>query len=152
MVDIRPVDNPVFDIVASETSAMPVSPRDAIVHTPADLFALWQSLMGHGGFSRRSLWLVFVYEDGHVAPVVIPIEDIPKRPDVLVANLGSVLAGLADDGVSSTALLLSRPGPRAMTTDDRAWARALAPFTPWPVHLATADELQVFAPDDLIAA
>jgi hypothetical protein len=108
--------------------------------------------MGDGGFSRRSLWLVFLYEDGQVAPVVVPIEDIPARPDALVANLGAVLAGLADDGVSSTAMLLSRPGPRAMSADDRAWARALTSFTPWPVHLATADDLQVFAPDDLIAA
>lgn len=131
---------------------MPVSPRDAIVHTPADLFALWHSLMGDGGFGLRTLWLVFLYDDGQVAPVILPVEGIPVRPDHTVANLGSIIADLNEDGVSSAAMLLSRPGPRAMTDDDRAWARALTPFTPWPVHLATADDLQVFAPDDLIAA
>ena len=131
---------------------MPISPHDAIVRTSADLFSLWQSLMGEGGFGRRTLWLVFMYDDGQVSPVIVPIQDIPARPDALVANLGAVIAGLRDDGVNSVAMLLSRPGPRAMTDADRAWARTLTPLTPWPVHLATADDLQVFAPDDLIAA
>ena len=131
---------------------MTITPRDAIVRTPADLFALWQSLMGEGGFGRRTLWLVFLYDDGQVSSVIMPIEDIPARPDPVVANLGLILADLGREGIDSAAMLLSRPGPRAMTDDDRDWARALTPLTPWPVHLATADEVQVFAPDDLVAA
>ena len=90
---------------------MPVTPRDAIVRTSQDLFALWQSLMGDGGFGRRSLWLLFLYDDGQVAPVIVPIEDIPVRPGVQVTNLGTIVADLREDGVSSAAMLLSRPGP-----------------------------------------
>src|SRR3954447_9069183 len=47
-------------------------------------------------------------------------------------------------------------GPAGMTDADRRWARALLAgfrgLTRWPVHLATRDRVQVFAPDDLIAA
>jgi hypothetical protein len=42
-----------------------------------------------------------------------------------------------------------------MTERDRRWARALraafAGLTAWPLHLATPDNVQVFAPDDLLA-
>jgi hypothetical protein len=128
------------------------------VRTSADLFALWQRLMGHGGFGRSSIWVVFLDADGVVQPVIMPIDDIPPEPDgVAVRNLARVVADVFDDGTgASVALLLSRPGPAGMTDADRRWARALLDgfrgLTRWPVHLATRDRVQVFAPDDLIAA
>ena len=48
----------------------------------------------------------------------MPIEDIPARPDPDFANLGLILADLGREGIDSAAMLLSRPGPRAMTDDD----------------------------------
>ena len=128
-------------------------PHETIVRTDTDLYDLWHGLMGSGGFGRRSLWLLFFDHAGHPEPVIVPIDDIPLRPDArLVRALGEIVSGLTGDGgVASVAMLLSRPGPRQMTADDRVWARALAPVTPgWPVHLATTDRLQPFAPDDLM--
>lgn len=130
-------------------------PQDMIVRTDTDLLALWQRLMGSGGFGRRSIWMVFLDGDGRPQPVVAPIDDIPEQPDQrLLDALAKVIEGLiADGGVASVVLLLSRPGPQDMTGSDRRWARALAPLSPGrPIHLATADRIQVFAPDDLIAA
>jgi hypothetical protein len=128
-------------------------PHETIVHSDTELFELWQGLMGDGGFGRRSVWLLFFDADGRPEPVIVPIDDIPARPNArLIDALGEIVAGLKREGtVASVAMLLSRPGPRHMTADDRAWARALMPITPaWPIHLATTDRMQVFAADDLL--
>jgi hypothetical protein len=128
-------------------------PYGTIVRTDTELYQLWHQLMGSGGFARRSLWLLFLDHEGHPEPVIVPIDDIPLRPDErLVRAVGEIVAGLtADGGVASVAMLLSRPGRPQMAAEDRVWARALAPITPaWPVHLATTDRLQPFAPDDLL--
>jgi hypothetical protein len=130
--------------------------RKTVVRSDAELHELWQELMGTGGFSRRSLWLLFLDEDGRPQPVLVPIDDIPSRPEArLIDGLALIADGLtSSDAVSSVALLLSRPGPQHMTEDDRCWARALHAhdrISPrWPVHLATTDRIQVFAADDLI--
>lgn len=128
------------------------------VRTPADLHALWRRLMGSGGFGCASIWVAFLAADGVVQPVLMPVDDIPSEPDHgAVRNLARVVADVVDDGTgASVALLLSRGGPSGMTDADRRWARALVEgfrgLTRWPVHLATTDRVQVFAPDDLIAA
>lgn len=118
---------------------------------------LWQELMGPEGFGQRSLWLMFLDPDGYAAKVLVPIDDIPLEPDpAIIGNLQEIVAQL-DANIASVPMLLSRPGRSAMTAADRRWARALredAPpeFLRWPVHLATYNRIQVFAPDDLIAA
>jgi hypothetical protein len=133
-------------------------PEDTYVRSAAELTELWQDLMGAGGFGRRSLWLIFLYEDRQLSPVVMPIDDIPADPDAeMLTNLATIVAGLADDtGIATTALLLSRPGSDHVTASDRAWARssavAFGALSPWPVHLATHGRVRVFAPDDLIAS
>ncbi|HEU5005636.1 MAG TPA: hypothetical protein VFT67_01620 [Jatrophihabitantaceae bacterium] len=133
-------------------------PEETYVRNGAELSTLWQDLMGPGGFGRRSLWLIFLYADGQLSPLVMPIDDIPVEPDAeMLANLVSVIEGLADDaGFTSTALLLSRPGSAHITTSDTAWAREIMNafgrrLSPWPVHLATRGTVRTFAPDDLIA-
>lgn len=124
--------------------------------TDDDLFRLWQRLMGPGGFARRSLWLVFLEEDGCPAKVVVPIDDIPLAPDrKMMDSLVHIVDRLCcDSGVASVPMLLSRPGSSVMTESDREWARALtwamAQRRRWPLHLATEDHLQVIAPDDLL--
>lgn len=102
--------------------------------------------------------MVFLDDDSRLTPVIVPIEDIPPEPDdQFVGNLAHVICDLlSDSAAASVALLLSRPGARAMTDADRRWARALREaledLPMWPVHLATRGHVQVFAPDDLVAA
>lgn len=115
--------------------------------------------MGPGGFGRRSLWLVFLDLRGRTLPVIVPIDDIPAEPDPrMIRNLASVVDGVVADGeAASVVLLLSRPGGTSMTAQDRRWAQSLRSaigphLSPWPIHLATTDCVQTFAPDDLIAA
>jgi hypothetical protein len=114
-------------------------------------------MMGPGGFGRRSLWLVFLDSLSRVTPLVVPIEDIPAEPEAeMLEGIVDVVRNLAaTNDLAAVALLLSRPGPGAMSGSDRRWATALGSafgaLSPWPVHLATADRLQVFAADDLLA-
>lgn len=131
--------------------------RDKPIQSDADLLAVWKELMGEGGFGRRSLWLIFLDEDGRPSPVIVPIDDVPEEPDprdmVLIANL--VEKTRTDMGIHSVPMLLSRPGPTWMVDSDRRWAKALhsalgATQPQWPLHLATTDQVQVFAPDDLV--
>ena len=74
--------------------------------------------------------------------------------DGMMAVLGEML-NEAPGG--SVALLLARPGSASMTPDDRGFAQAVTtaarrsgvPLE--PLHLATDEEVRVFAPDDLAA-
>jgi hypothetical protein len=134
-------------------------PPLTVVRTPADLLALWQCLMGRGEFTRASVWLVFLDDAYRVQPTIVPIDGIPAEPDEgFTSAVARIIEGLVDGGtVSSVAMLLSRPGPARMTAADRRWAAALRSavgdeYATWPIHLATADDVQVFAPDDLAAA
>jgi hypothetical protein len=134
-------------------------PHETFVRTATELTELWHDMMGSGGFARRSLWMIFLAFDGELAPVVVPIEDIPVEPDEqLLRNLGKIVADLLADGhLDSAAFLLSRPGPSHMLDNDRRWARELlhafgSSLCVWPIHLATKNRIQVIAPDDLVTA
>lgn len=131
----------------------PQTPQDTLIRNAADLEALWRSLMGESGFSRRSIWLLFLDAAGRPSPVLVPIDDIPRRPvPLFLENLRYIVREvLGSHDLASTALLLSRPGHVTMTDEDRAWARALTEISPdWPPFLGVADSVQMFAPDDLI--
>lgn len=127
-------------------------PRDAPLVTDAEVLRRrWRSLMGPEGFGRRSLWLILLDADGVQLPVVMPIDDVPARPDVaMMDGLGAVVKQVleADSHVHSVAALLSRPGGDLATAADWAWARevgrafARAEVPTWPVHLATAGRVQ----------
>jgi hypothetical protein len=130
---------------------------ETVITSDADLHDLWRRLMGPGGFARRSLWLTFLEPDGRTQPLVVPIDDLPSEPDDgFLHAVGRIVDGLLADGTAdSVPMLLSRPGYGPMTGADRRWARALiAALGPdrqrWPLHLATTDQVQVFAPDDLL--
>lgn len=129
----------------------------AVVRSHADLFALWDGLVGRGDFTTTSVWLVFLDEHNRVQPVVVPIDGIPPEPDVgFLRGLARIVAGLVDGGdAASVAMLISRPGSSTMTESDRRWARALRSevgdeLAAWPIHLATSGRIRVFAPDDLL--
>ena len=133
-------------------------PEETIIRTRAELTELWRDLMGDDGFGIRTLWHLLLGSDGRLSPVILPIEDVPELPDpAMLGNLAAVLQQVCcDQELTSVAVLLSRPGGRAMTDRDRGWACAIrdgyGALSPWPVHLATRGEVQVFAPDDLIGA
>jgi hypothetical protein len=133
-------------------------PPGTIVRTAVQLARAWQRLMGQDGFDVATLWLIFFDGGGRLLRLIVPIDGIPPEPDALVArNLAAVVRELVASGeVASVALLISRPGSRAMTEADRRWARVLraemGELAVWPIHLATRGFVQVFAPDDLVAA
>jgi hypothetical protein len=137
---------------------MPPPLPGTVIRTHAELARLWRRLMGSGGFGTATIWLVFFDADSRVQSLIVPIDDIPREPDLrFTRNLATIIADLVDgDAVASVALLVSRPGPRAMCDADRRWARVLreqlGDYARWPIHLATHDRVQVFAPDDLVAA
>jgi hypothetical protein len=136
-----------------------VTSDDAPIRTASELYALWQKLMGRGGFGQRTLWLIFLDGENRPVKVIIPVEGIPVEPDeVVLDNLALALDEARQEfGACTVPALLSRPGHHAMTDADRRWAieirrRLARHLGPWPVHLATCNRIQVFAPDDLIAA
>lgn len=133
-------------------------PHQTVIRTEADLTALWRDMMGPGGFGTRSLWHVFFDAGGQLAPHIVPIDDIPAEPDdQFLTNLAMVMReSTCGSTITSLAVLLSRPGSATMTASDRRWARELRStfgptLCPWPIHLATRNQVTIFAPDDLVA-
>lgn len=135
----------------------PPRPYTTITGVP-ELTAAWRALMGDGGFAKSTLWIMMLDDRDRLHPLLLPIEPLPAVPaERFVRNLARVLGDLVDCEGGSVALLLSRPGPAEMSAEDRAWAAALrrhleGPLARWPLHLATRDRVQAFAPDDLVAA
>ena len=83
-----------------------------IIHGQADLEDVWRSLMEPLGFSRRSLWLMFIDTDDRPMPQMTEIEDLPVvLGDEELLGLQSLLAHFRDTGLRP-AFLLSRPGSR----------------------------------------
>jgi hypothetical protein len=77
---------------------------------------------------HRALWLFFLQEGGIQANLIVPIDDIPERPDAaLVANVCRV----ASESIAQAATLVSviitfsRPGPPLPGADDLRLLRAL---------------------------
>lgn len=116
--------------------------------------------MGPLGFSETLIWFTFIDGDGVMAPILSQIDDLPEYPDQqLLHNLMGIADGILRNVVGgSLAILRSRPGPGQMTDSDRAWALGLTTAAAScgvrmePVHLATDEDLRVFAPDDLVVA
>lgn len=124
-----------------------------------DPFDLWTTMMGSGGFGRRSLWMVFLDASARVTPIIVPLDEVPAEPThESLVSLRAVARGVVESGDAETvAFLLSRPGPGRMEESDRRWAAAIreafeASLMPWPMHLATTDRIQVFAAEDLLAS
>lgn len=80
----------------------------------------------------RQLWIMFVDGDGRQTPVIVPIADIPRRPQPgPLDGLTRILAGLRDElatdlGPGSVILTVERVGTDDVLAADREWAGALA--------------------------
>jgi hypothetical protein len=98
--------------------------------TDADVLERVELLVGRATAARQ-LWIMFVDGDGRQAPVIMPISDIPLRPEArVVDNLAAVMAGMCADlatdvGAGSVILTLERIGRDAVLAADRRWADAL---------------------------
>ncbi|MDN5917890.1 MAG: hypothetical protein L0I76_22805 [Pseudonocardia sp.] len=101
-----------------------------ILRTDADLLDRVRLLIGPAARDRQ-LWIVFIDGDGRQVPVMMPISDMPERPEPgTTAGLTTVLGGLRPDlvtadGEGSVALVLERHGPDHVLPRDRDWAEAL---------------------------
>lgn len=136
---------------------LPVDQMPAI-HSQADLHRHWRALLGPLGFSRRCLWLGLIDEERRPCPLALQIDELPDLPEAVMLDKFMIFLGhlLGEQPGCSVALLLSRPGPAAVTAADRTWAvgltqaarRAAIPLE--PLHLATDEAVRVIAPDDLI--
>lgn len=74
------------------------------------------------------MWLLFLSGEGMQLPAVIPIDDVPGRPEPqLVSNLCGVISDVLDDVApgGSAVVALTRPGEGSINADDRRWFHAL---------------------------
>lgn len=131
---------------------MTTSPlADIPVLSAAELTERWFFVLAPPIFGARSLWLLWLGDDGRMLPVVVPIDDVGRRPDeALVAGLLEVHRGVAEqlpDGPAHLAIALCRPGQPGKTADDAAWVAELpdmlgADFDgTWSLHLAAGGEV-----------
>lgn len=76
----------------------------------------------------RTLWLFFLHSDGMQANLVVPIDDVPDRPEpAVVHNVCYVASESIAQAPSllSVVITLSRPGTLRRTESDRHVLRAL---------------------------
>jgi hypothetical protein len=76
----------------------------------------------------RTLWLFFLHRDGIQANLVVPIDDIPDRPEAgVIHNVCYVASASIAQAPSllSVVITLSRPGTLRRTGSDRHLLRAL---------------------------
>ena len=118
------------------------------IRTADDLTRRWTTLLEPPVFGARSLWLAWLDDDGLMLPVVVPVDDVPQRPDgPLISGLlqlhDAVVEQRLGDG-GHLAMALCRPGRPQVTEDDDAWAEVLqleldeAIDGTWSLHLAAA--------------
>jgi hypothetical protein len=98
------------------------------VLTDTEVLDRVRCLVDEDAWRRRSLWLMFLTEDGTQLPVLVPIDDVPERPEPemveSVCHMVAQLTGDASEGRSVVATL-SRPGSLTPSDSDRYWVRTL---------------------------
>jgi hypothetical protein len=133
---------------AAELLAVPVITDDDVLNRVS-------AVISPAARRHRALWLFFLQEDGIQANLIVPIDEVPERPDAaLVANVCRV----ASESIAQTASLVSviitfsRPGTPLPTAADLRLLRALrqgAAKHATPVRLlclATPEEVSELGP------
>jgi hypothetical protein len=115
------------------------------VRSAAELTQRWADLLDPPVFAARSLWLSWLYEDGTTLPVVMPVDDVPRAPDLPtlrgLVHLHEAVTEHSPD-LAHVAMALCRPGHTTITADDDEWAEGLhavlddAIEGSWSLHLA----------------
>lgn len=99
--------------------------------TDTDVLLRVEQLVGPA-VADSTLWIMWVDGDGRQAPVVMPVDELPRRPEpAQLDGLTTVLGELRDDfrtdmGAGSVIFTLERLGPAVVQPQDRLWADALA--------------------------
>jgi hypothetical protein len=136
---------------------MPPPPRaDVPVTTPSALRRRWTDLLEPPVFGARSLWLMWLQADGTALPLMVPIDELPRRPDADTTDRIMDLAGTVHDegtaGGGHVAAALCRPGHATCTEADQQWAEALgrsatrSGLTDWSLHLAAGGDVLPLVP------
>ena len=103
---------------------------DVPVRSAAELTDRWAALLDPPIFGARSLWLMWLADDGRALPVIIPVDDIPRVPDhAMLTGLLSVHDAISNEhlgGGGHLAIALCRPGRPEITEDDDCWLEALS--------------------------
>jgi hypothetical protein len=98
------------------------------VVTDHDVLARVSAIIEPAVRRQRSLWLFFLERDGKQANLVVPIDDVPERPEApIVANVCYVASESVAQAprILSVVIALSRPGTIRRTESDRHILRAL---------------------------
>ena len=106
---------------ASELLAVPVI-------TDGDVLDRVAAIISPAARRYRTLWLFFLHHDGVQANLVVPIDDLPERPEPgVIANVCHVASEsiAAAPSLHSVVIALGRPGPPRRTDSDRHLLRAL---------------------------
>ena len=106
---------------ASELLAVPVI-------TDNDVLARVTAIIEPSVRRQRSLWLFFLERDGTQANLVVPIDDVPDRPEsAVVANVCYVASESIAQAprILSVIITLTRPGTVRRTESDRHILRGL---------------------------
>lgn len=129
------------------------------IRSQSDLERHWRALMGPLGFSKRTLWLMFVAPDGATVGRLTQIDLVPARPvQRLLDQLLRTCAEMVEHDLpagTTVAFLRSRPGRGPVDDEDVAWASGLLSAARTvgvpcePVHVANDERLVVVAPDHL---
>ena len=102
---------------------------DQPINSQADLEQVWRGLMEPLGFSRTSLWIVFLHPDGRPQKTLIevPVPESRLVPDPTAPELLDLLAEWTTEHVPGgrVAFLRTRPGRGGLDRTDRLWAAAL---------------------------
>ena len=98
------------------------------VVTDGDVLARVAAIIEPAARRQRSLWLFFLERDARQANLVVPIDDVPERPEAAaLANVCYVASESIAHAprILSVIIALSRPGTIRRTESDRHMLRAL---------------------------
>jgi|tagenome__1003787_1003787.scaffolds.fasta_scaffold19677505_1 hypothetical protein len=93
------------------------------IPTDADLLASVQSLIGPA--ARDQVWLLLQDADGVPLPLVVPIEDVPMRPDAVPVVARAVAAIAQAAQAASVTLVWERLGPDRLDDEETAFVSAV---------------------------
>lgn len=114
----------------ANSPARPAAPELLAVPvvTDGDVLARVAAIIEPAARRQRSLWLFFLERDSRQANLVVPIDDVPERPEAAaLANVCHVASESIAHAprILSVIIALSRPGTIRRTESDRHALRAL---------------------------
>jgi hypothetical protein len=97
------------------------------LRTDDDVLRRVDLLLGDDARQLRSVVLLLLDGDGRQLPVVVPIDDVPERPDpLIVGNVCWIIAeALKQYPGGSAVVVLTRPEPGPVNDADRYSARTI---------------------------